>query len=303
MIGSSPLSRGIPRRRGARGSPARIIPALAGNTGVTNPSRRARTDHPRSRGEYSRNRIKFRQGAGSSPLSRGIQIMHVRESLADRIIPALAGNTAAHVTAGRHRWDHPRSRGEYWVQSVGMDSCRGSSPLSRGILRIPHRPSRLRRIIPALAGNTRPPINPGQSQRDHPRSRGEYAVGGTQPREPRGSSPLSRGIQAGESTRGLTGGIIPALAGNTRQPGEQVHRCGDHPRSRGEYRADRAEALLEQGSSPLSRGIPRGLSCIYRRRRIIPALAGNTPISKSLVGMKSDHPRSRGEYIIPDLPT
>ena len=50
------------------------------------------------------------------------------------------------------------------------------------------------------------------------------------------------------------------------------------------------------GSSPLSRGI-RGPGCSrYRRRGIIPALAGNTRSCGSWGMTARDHPRSRGEY-------
>ena len=55
------------------------------------------------------------------------------------------------------------------------------------------------------------------------------------------------------------------------------------------------------GSSPLSRGIPRPRHSAGRRRRIIPALAGNTPASASRFFTAWDHPRSRGEYHCPGV--
>ena len=70
--GSSPLSRGIPGRGGGGGIPARIIPALAGNTPSARPTREVSPDHPRSRGEYALRGRQNRFWGGSSPLSRGI---------------------------------------------------------------------------------------------------------------------------------------------------------------------------------------------------------------------------------------
>ena len=92
---------------------------------------------------------------GSSPLSRGIphDSMYSLEYL--RIIPALAGNTSAYDTSLVPAADHPRSRGEYLTRGVRAPAPGGSSPLSRGILRLPWELRGSGRIIPALAGNTR----------------------------------------------------------------------------------------------------------------------------------------------------
>ena len=111
--GSSPLSRGIladefgrlgtlriiPALAGNTRSPTgrrprgRIIPALAGNTGAWDLIIAVGQDHPRSRGEYSGlQRLSIRR-KGSSPLSRGILPCPRLNSRAERIIPALAGNT------------------------------------------------------------------------------------------------------------------------------------------------------------------------------------------------------------------
>ena len=75
-------------------------------------------------------------------------------------------------------------------------------------------------------------------------------------------------------------------------------RCSvrDHPRSRGEYPAGDKIRHPTLGSSPLSRGILVSMSSSLEEARIIPALAGNTPVEdRTGVGTR-DHPRSRGEY-------
>ena len=53
LIGSSPLSRGIPWMGLQIAYDTGIIPALAGNTGGRSGRGQAAADHPRSRGEYA----------------------------------------------------------------------------------------------------------------------------------------------------------------------------------------------------------------------------------------------------------
>ena len=197
---------------------------------------------------------------GSSPLSRGILRLTCRHGCESRIIPALAGNTHLQRQEGALQWDHPRSRGEYLSRVIDVKIVVGSSPLSRGIR---HRQARnlfIRRIIPALAGNTPQSQGKLQNIQDHPRSRGEYYL----PDEPRvfnnGSSPLSRGIR-------LWCIFNP-------------FRKRDHPRSRGEYRPSPVGRARVDGSSPLSRGIHASVGTKFSPMGIIPALAGNTSIIK-----------------------
>ena len=92
-----------------------------------------------------------------------------------------------------------------------------------------------------------------------------------------GSSPLSRGIRIlGAMLTGLLR-IIPALAGNTSWLTARANRYSDHPRSRGEYFEASFKIAGNMGSSPLSRGILNMDKAEIPFRRIIPALAGNTP--------------------------
>ena len=155
VFGSSPLSRGILHVEDQRVHCQGIIPALAGNTLPRLPRIRWSPDHPRSRGEYIPWIMPPFFPGGSSPLSRGIRTPNVHEQVGERIIPALAGNTAFHLQLDVWSRDHPRSRGEYRGIRAHGRGMAGSSPLSRGIpLRLQWR-LRSRGIIPALAGNTR----------------------------------------------------------------------------------------------------------------------------------------------------
>ena len=214
--GSSPLSRGIPLKATTQPTPPGIIPALAGNTGVSTPNPFPIWDHPRSRGEYHLQEPQPHNRNGSSPLSRGILRWLIWDYYNDRIIPALAGNTNCCFNCTAIIRDHPRSRGEYKVSGLVTMEPLGSSPLSRGIHGNQCTYQVSERIIPALAGNTRTACRTQPQPPDHPRSRGEYYDAALESLYDAGSSPLSRGIPLKATTQPTPPGIIPALAGNTR---------------------------------------------------------------------------------------
>ena len=233
-------------------------------------------DHPRSRGEYPPRLVTSIHAGGSSPLSRGIRHPTLRPRTPLGIIPALAGNTLVRTCDLPLPRDHPRSRGEYRPPLPDGGVEQGSSPLSRGILRAAIVEREIQRIIPALAGNTERLQHVGGSPQDHPRSRGEYLLAALVDQVKGGSSPLSRGIR-----------LIRECFWIRRQ---------DHPRSRGEYLKVLFRVWDWEGSSPLSRGIPECPGAGVLGRRIIPALAGNTPAGECRWRRGRDHPRSRGEY-------
>ena len=116
------------------------------------------------------------------------------------------------------------------------------------------------------------------------------------PQPPKGSSPLSRGIQWADQDGELGPRIIPALAGNTVWSDIKSPFIRDHPRSRGEYSSIILPLSSVSGSSPLSRGIPPCFLQPSGCGRIIPALAGNTGCGVVFRHPDGDHPRSRGEY-------
>ena len=111
-----------------------------------------------------------------------------------------------------------------------------------------------------------------------------------------GSSPLSRGIRVERLVPISTHRIIPALAGNTPRVRNARGLSRDHPRSRGEYPSSDGVAGIDEGSSPLSRGIRLIRHIQLKSPGIIPALAGNTGAGEGCEGTDGDHPRSRGEY-------
>ena len=274
--GSSPLARGLRPATQWVAGPGGIIPARAGFTAAAYGDGDGSRDHPRSRGVYHPDLRPLQGGAGSSPLARGLHTLAGGAGCDNGIIPARAGFTSILKGHDDDNTDHPRSRGVYSAAAVRDDVVGGSSPLARGLRPRLHARIPGDRIIPARAGFTCSPTRPSRRRT--------------------GSSPLARGLPAGRSPTGRPVGIIPARAGFTLRICRLGFSTQDHPRSRGVYRARHAPGLPHSGSSPLARGLHRGVSPRGGRAGIIPARAGFTV----MVGVRShltwDHPRSRGVY-------
>ena len=233
--GSSPLARGLPSDPDVAGERVRIIPARAGFTRRRGGRSGPASDHPRSRGVYCAGCPRVRRARGSSPLARGLQDDGEVGGPGRGIIPARAGFTGLDGRGDGRRRDHPRSRGVYSPSSKEATKTPGSSPLARGLqAQGPHRRD-LRGIIPARAGFTHGAGAPDVRGRDHPRSRGVYAVPAQHRAGPPGSSPLARGLPRSGGARPGPIRIIPARAGFTSFAPRLEHLCEDHPRSRGVY--------------------------------------------------------------------
>ena len=173
-----PRSRGVYLSRTIGRCPVSwIIPARAGFTRHNRPGWRRHWDHPRSRGVYSAPAWTPARARGSSPLARGLRLPEGPALGLERIIPARAGFTVSRSGAPTPPQDHPRSRGVYRRSPARREWRSGSSPLARGLHYPLERGHWWRWIIPARAGFTRSRSASRPSGRDHPRSRGVYAVG------------------------------------------------------------------------------------------------------------------------------
>ena len=241
-VGSSPLARGLQAAHTVVGWANRDHPRSRGvYVGLGDDRRHRRMDHPRSRGVYSGSSGVKLSSWGSSPLARGLRAGPGRHAVA---VP-----------------DHPRSRGVYGHGAAWLEPAAG--------------------IIPARAGFTADCRSTSCRPPDHPRSRGVYPPSLTAWTDPKGSSPLARGLPRVRVAAALGGRIIPARAGFTSHPGKHVRRYSDHPRSRGVYTVENAGEFATSGSSPLARGLlaDRG----YRRldSGIIPARAGFTSSTRT----------------------
>ena len=143
----------VSRRCPAR-LPARFIPARAGNTLTDLHQFRTLAVYPRSCGEHGVCAGIFLTACGLSPLVRGTQPKEALEKLAQRFIPARAGNTLIHIFLRLQLTVYPRSCGEHrLLYPVGWIAC-GLSPLVRGTPPSSSSAPSIKRFIPARAGNT-----------------------------------------------------------------------------------------------------------------------------------------------------
>ena len=132
-------------------------------------------------------------------------------------------------------------------------------------------------IIPAHAGNTRPPACSGTSGKDHPRACGEHY----------------KNVLPNLSQEG----IIPAHAGNTKTVARRTEGQWDHPRACGEHAPDSFKSMADTGSSPRMRGTQSHQKLHGRQDGIIPAHAGNTDVKSKNTNDLRDHPRACGEHV------
>ena len=171
--GSSPLTRGKLGLATHAEVPTGLIPAHAGKTRSWARRARARTAHPRSRGENVPREVGEQRGWGSSPLTRGKREGGHPGAARVRLIPAHAGKTWSSRKVARPIRAHPRSRGENAPGVQAGTPQAGSSPLTRGKLQWAGMSWNTRGLIPAHAGKTRRRNRRPGSPRAHPRSRGE----------------------------------------------------------------------------------------------------------------------------------
>ncbi len=164
--GSSPPTRGAPRRDPHREACRGIIPAYAGSTARTGGPCRPHRDHPRLRGEHMLSTLMGENMPGSSPPTRGAPYRFERGRGLLGIIPAYAGSTAQDSRTASRIGDHPRLRGEHSCVHFFVDDYQGSSPPTRGARVRGRRGKGRTRIIPAYAGST---VDDQQIYPDRPR--------------------------------------------------------------------------------------------------------------------------------------
>ena len=253
--------------------------------------------HPRSRGEHFIFTVACERSSGSSPLARGTpeDSNHPRRHLG--LIPARAGNTQLVQRIYGIHWAHPRSRGEHNKKPTRCGWVWGSSPLARGTHCLDRHCQQPEGLIPARAGNTRRLGRRAQTERAHPRSRGEHAKKFIFGAIFAGSSPLARGTLGITDNLHKESGLIPARAGNTPPPRYASPPPRAHPRSRGEHATSVSGQSMYSGSSPLARGTLHPGRAEADRPGLIPARAGNTIIASEAAVPFGAHPRSRGEHL------
>ena len=253
---------------------------------------------------------------GSSPHARGTHETALGVPLADRFIPACAGNAYLRQRFSAPRPVHPRMRGERSASGWLKSSANGSSPHARGTLPSVSPSSSTGRFIPACAGNALRPASSvtvvcgssphargtldaccriRQGLRFIPACAGNAVVIDRVPQRHPGSSPHARGtpVLCGDGHGGSR--FIPACAGNAFPDLHPVRASAVHPRMRGERDVCTRPIPFSSGSSPHARGTRRRCPGSAPRHRFIPACAGNAPAARGRHTRCTVHPRMRGE--------
>ena len=233
--------------------------------------------------------------SGSSPHTRGTRRCRCHRAAARRLIPAHAGNSAQKCSEVPPKSAHPRTRGELaHILDISVLPP-GSSPHTRGTPSVWVSSPRSCRLIPAHAGNSLKGSRSLRRPPAHPRTRGELGALRSRYQAAAGSSPHTRGTRAKPVTLVTVKRLIPAHAGNSREQGCAAAQITAHPRTRGELMIRGRVCSFARGSSPHTRGtLARNLG-LQAQERLIPAHAGNSPISQHVFDWRSAHPRTRGE--------
>ena len=176
--GSSPRTRGTGAGHTRHSFGRRFIPAHAGNRGRVELPCVTRTVHPRARGEQCWRAGVASFSRGSSPRTRGTVRAMTSWAPSARFIPAHAGNRRKARTGARSTPVHPRARGEQQNSCRHLQPISGSSPRTRGTVRIACGRHAKMRFIPAHAGNSQAHSRVDGHRPVHPRARGKQLVAG-----------------------------------------------------------------------------------------------------------------------------
>ena len=131
------------------------------------------------------------------------------------LIPAYAGRTSTLGVTLVETGAHPRLRGADVHLLLHFQLRDGSSPLTRGGLRVDLSHFGLLGLIPAYAGRTERILTHAETRGAHPRLRGADTMAAQGGDYSVGSSPLTRGGRRCRAHPRWTVGLIPAYAGRT----------------------------------------------------------------------------------------
>ena len=211
--GSSPRVRGRRLLLPMLVRPKRLIPAGAGQTGASLPTRLSHRAHPRGCGADLSAMVVDLVDPGSSPRVRG----------RPRCTVGVDSGCAA----------HPRGCGADRMQAYQAMGGMGSSPRVRGRRVEADAGVAAGGLIPAGAGQTLARARATPSAGAHPRGCGADDVPVAPAIVPVGSSPRVRGRPPCCRGQGAVGGLIPAGAGQTRYWCRSCSAARAHPRGCG----------------------------------------------------------------------
>ena len=153
--GSPPRARGEAPNNREQTARIRITPACAGRSQSVRRQASPPWDHPRVRGEKSRQRTKGKSLVGSPPRARGEADEKLHRFGGGGITPACAGRSLPLSYCLRRLEDHPRVRGEKLWRVQEKAPCTGSPPRARGEVTSSWGVCDMGWITPACAGRSR----------------------------------------------------------------------------------------------------------------------------------------------------
>ena len=160
------------------------------------------------------------------------------------------------LTGENSAWVYPRPRGGTWHIAKRGQGYHGLSPPTRGNRRGFRGQPRVRRSIPAHAGE---PAARGGRTSEHgvyPRPRGGTVESHSNAYMRSGLSPPTRGNLAGGQLRAVRARSIPAHAGEPSSPAGRGARSMVYPRPRGGTVRSGPRRIARAGLSPPTRGNP-----------------------------------------------
>ena len=289
-----------PRGRGKRAGihpPADCpgsIPAWAGETAGYRSDDILRAVYPRV-GGGNRWTVGYAPGNGGlSPRGRGKRRSFCALPRPGRSIPAWAGETEPGRPGLGEKGVYPRVGGGNLRMVLLAGIGPGLSPRGRGKRRGRSWRSALRGSIPAWAGETRPERSGTGGRRVYPRVGGGNSMAAARSSSERGLSPRGRGKRTNRRRSPVALRSIPAWAGETFFPCSARQGKEVYPRVGGGNGGGTALSGGTGGLSPRGRGKPADIPAAGRRRRSIPAWAGETPGNRSSGKPAAVYPRVGG---------
>ncbi len=254
VTGTPPQARGRPLHGGANAAESRNTPASAGTTAPQRGSGPCAREHPRKRGDDTREDSLAGLFTGTPPQARGRRANGVHGGAERGNTPASAGTTTSSGMRSRVTQEHPRKRGDDGITHDVERGALGTPPQARGRQLIRQHGVLARRNTPASAGTTRmrPPTD--RPTAEHPRKRGDDDGAPRSDDVHAGTPPQARGRRADGRPRRRLHGNTPASAGTTPRCSPRTTTPTEHPRKRGDDLAGARGEPRAGGTPPQARG-------------------------------------------------
>ena len=272
----------------------RSIPAPAGEPQVVELVGQRDPVYPRACGGTRSSVMMVSTCRGLSPRLRGNRADRQPSGMSNGSIPAPAGEPSPPLHQMILDWAYPRACGGTFISCPCISLANGLSPRLRGNRTATTCSMRLKRPIPAPAGEPRNQLVIELAQGAYPRACGGTAAWQVICPTPTGLSPRLRGNPALAGMNDCTRGSIPAPAGEPDSGNAHTASHMVYPRACGGTAQWMTERGDNHGLSPRLRGnhhtVPKG-----RHTDLSPRLRGNRVGTLLWMGRRRSIPAPAGE--------